>query len=64
MVRGDFSRVWRLFGAFLLLLLGAGTGEFLTGVEAGRPRDEADEKAAELARGLDDVSLPPLRSLQ
>jgi ketosteroid isomerase-like protein len=49
MVRGDFSRVWRLFRAFLLILLGAGTGEFLTGVEAGRPRDEADEKAAELA---------------
>ncbi|MFN6023689.1 MAG: DUF4440 domain-containing protein, partial [Planctomyces sp.] len=49
MVRGDFSRVWRLVRAFLLILLGAGTGEFLTGVEAGRPRDEADEKAAELA---------------
>ncbi|MFN5288310.1 MAG: DUF4440 domain-containing protein, partial [Planctomyces sp.] len=32
-----------------MLLLGAGTGEFLTGVHAGRPRDEADEKAAELA---------------
>jgi ketosteroid isomerase-like protein len=47
MFRLGFRRVWRLLCSVLLISLGAATGEFLTGVEAGRPAAEADEKAAE-----------------
>ncbi|MFY8058947.1 MAG: hypothetical protein ACOVRM_14465, partial [Planctomycetaceae bacterium] len=47
MFRVGFRRVWRLLCSVLLISLGAATGEFLTGVEAGRPAAEADEKAAE-----------------
>lgn len=49
MFRLRFRRILRLLSACCLLALGAATGEFLTGVEAGRPLTGTDEKVAESA---------------